>query len=83
MTSTLIDEFNDVIRDAPNFKVFYHTGTCHSERESDSNSLVADGLPPSCNFDAMHQPADNPNGTYFNRWVNAWITHSPAWVNVL
>jgi hypothetical protein len=80
--STLRDEFNDVIRNAPNFKVFYHTGTCHSERELDGNSLATSGLPPTCDFDMMRQPPGSPNGTHFNQWVNAWITASPTWVNV-
>lgn len=77
VTSILNDEFNDVIRGAPNFKVFYHTGTCHIERESDNNSLAVDGLPPSCDYDLMQQ-----DGVPFNDWVNAWITDSPAWGNV-
>ena len=76
--STLIDEFNDVIRGAANFKVFYHTGICHTERESNGNSPPVDGLPPSCDFDKMHQ-----GGAHFNDWVNAWITDSPTWVNVV
>jgi hypothetical protein len=77
VTRTLQDEFNDVIRRAPNFKVFYHTGTCHFEREVDGNSLATTGSPPSCNYDLMQQ-----DGVYFNRWVNAWITDSPSLVNV-
>jgi hypothetical protein len=77
VANTLNYEFNDVIRNAANFKVFYHTGTCHFERESDANSLAFDGLPSSCNYDKMQQ-----NGAHFNDWVNAWITDSPAWVNV-
>jgi hypothetical protein len=82
VTSTLVDEYNDVIRSAPNFKVFYHTGICHIERESDNNSPATDGLPASCDYDLMQQPPDDPHGTHFNQWVNAWITDSPAWVNV-
>jgi hypothetical protein len=78
VAGTLTSEFNDVIRDAPNFKVFYHTGTCHIEREVDGNSLATTGSPPSCDYDLMQQ-----DGVNFNNWVNAWITDSPAWVNVL
>jgi len=82
VTSTLVDEYNDVIRGASNFKVFYHTGICHIERESDNNSPATDGLPASCDYDLMRQPPDDPHGIHFNQWVNAWISDSPAWVNV-
>jgi hypothetical protein len=78
VASTLTYEFNDVIRNAANFKVFYHTGTCHVERETDGNSLAADGSPATCNYDKMQQ-----HGAHFNDWVNAWITDSPTWANVL
>jgi hypothetical protein len=71
-------EFNDVISDAANFKVFYHSGTCHIEREVDGNSLVTDGSQPSCDYDLMHH-----DGVHLNDWVNAWITDSPTWGNVL
>jgi len=78
VASTLTDEFNDVIRNAPNFKVFYHTGTCHIEREVDGNSPGTDGSPPTCDYDLMQQ-----DGVHLNDWVNAWMTDSPAWVNIL
>jgi hypothetical protein len=78
VAGTLTDEYNDVIRNAANFKVFYHTGTCHIEREVDGNSLASDGLPSSCNYDEMRQQR-----VQFSDWVNAWIADSPAWVNVL
>ena len=71
VASILTHEFNDVIRNAANSKVFYHTSTCHIERESDANSLTFDGLSPTCDYDIMHQPANSPHGTYFEHWVNA------------
>jgi hypothetical protein len=76
VASTLTDEFNDVISGATNYRVFYHTGTCHSSRELDGNSH-SNGGKPSWDFDNMQQ-----SGVNFNDWVNAWINDSPAWVNV-
>jgi hypothetical protein len=76
VASTLIDEFNDVISSAANYKVFYHTGTCHYERELDGNG-TSNASHPYCDYDKMQQ-----SGVNFNDWVNAWINKSPAWVNV-
>jgi hypothetical protein len=76
VAGTLNDEFNDVISSATNYKVFYHTGACQAERESDGNT-VANGSAPTCNFDKMQQ-----SGVHFNDCVNAWINNSPAWGNV-
>jgi hypothetical protein len=77
VAETLTDEFNDVISDARNYKVFYHTGACHSWREDDGNSISTNGVKPSCDYDKMQQ-----SGVNFNDWVNAWINNTPAWVNV-
>ena len=76
VASTLVDEFNDVISSAANYKVFYHTGTCHYERELDGNG-TSNASHPYCDYDKMQQ-----SGVNFNDWVNAWINKSPAWVNV-
>lgn len=76
VASTLTDEFNHVISGATNYKVFYHTGTCHYERELDDNR-TSNGSKPYCDYDKMRQ-----SGVNFNDWVNAWINNSPAWVNV-
>ena len=75
--STLTDEYNDVIHRAANFKVFYHTGVCHTEREGDGNSLARNRVPASCDFDKLQE-----REALFNDWVNAWAADSPAWVNV-
>jgi len=76
VASTLTAEFNDVISGAANYKVFYHTGTCHYERELDGNG-TSDFSKPYCDFDKMHQ-----SGVNFNDWVNAWVNNSPVWINV-
>jgi len=76
VTSTLKDEFADVISNAPNYKVYYHSGICHTEREADGNT-VAGGSDPSCDYDNMQQ-----GGVYFHDWVNAWINNGPEWVNI-
>jgi len=77
VASTLSAEFNDVISNARNYKVFFYTGACHTQREDDGNSLSIGGAKPSCDYDKMQQSDVN-----FNDWVNAWINDSPAWVNV-
>jgi hypothetical protein len=46
---------------APNYKVFFHTGACHAERESNGN-------PAGCNYDDMTQA-----GVRFNSWVRGWL----------
>lgn len=76
VTSTLKDEFADVISTAPNYKVYYHSGICHTEREADGNT-VAGGSDPSSDYDKMQQ-----DGVYFHDWVNAWINNGPEWVNI-
>lgn len=76
VASALNEEFTDVISTSPNYKVYYHTGICHTEREADGNT-VAGGSDPSCDFDGMQQ-----NGIYFRDWVHAWINDSPSWSNV-
>jgi hypothetical protein len=49
-----VGEFNDVIGSATNYKVFYHTGTCHYERKLDGNG-TSNGSKPYCNYDKMRQ----------------------------
>jgi hypothetical protein len=75
VASTLTKEFKDVISGATNYKVFYHNGACHDERERDGNGHSNFGK-PNCDFDKMNQ-----SGINFNDWVNAWISGSSAWVN--
>jgi hypothetical protein len=55
----------------PNYRVYYHTGTCHSMREQDGNP------DPTCDFDQMEQ-----DGVAFSGWVAQWINDSPSWSNV-
>ena len=50
VANTLKAEFQDVISTASNYKVYYHTGICHTEREFDGNT-VANGSDPSCDWD--------------------------------
>jgi hypothetical protein len=75
-TGAVADILNDVAdrvitANEPNFRVYYHTGFCHSEREQDSNP------PTTCDFDQMQQ-----NGVAFSGWVAQWINDSPSWSNV-
>ena len=76
-----LNSMYQLVRNATNYRVFLHTGTCHSDREDDANSPAHQPPlghnPPSCDFDNMRQ-----SGVYFRDWVKAWITDSPAWVNV-
>ena len=76
VTSALNLEFTDIISSASNYKVYYHSGICHVEREADGNT-VAGGSDPACDFDKMQQ-----DGVYFHDWVNAWINGSPTWINI-
>ena len=71
--NTLNSLFTDVIDGNANYKVYYHTGTCHDEREQNGNSAAG------CNFNTMHQ-----KGVPFHDWVSAWLGRpSPvAWDNV-
>jgi hypothetical protein len=73
VANTLNNVFTTVIDGAPNYKVYYHTGTCHDEREVDGNADAG------CDFDIMHQ-----NGIRFHDWVSAWLGRpSPVgWNNV-
>lgn len=70
VTATLITEFDDVISAAQNYKVYYHSGYCHIERESDFGN-------PSCDFDSMIQ-----DGVFFHDWVYAWINNYAGLENV-
>jgi len=81
VTSTLEAEFRDVIGMAPNYKVYYHTGICHSEREADGNTS-ASGSDPSCDWDVTPTSGMVQNGVAFHDWVNAWIKNSPNWINI-
>jgi len=71
----------NVARHSTNYRVFLHTGTCHSDREDDGNvpankaPLAQD--PPTCDFDNLRQ-----SGVLFRDWVKAWINDAPTWVNV-
>jgi hypothetical protein len=72
VASILKDVANRVITATePNYRVYFHSGFCHSEREQDSSP------PTTCDFDQMQQ-----NGVAFSGWVAQWINDSPSWSNV-
>lgn len=81
VANTLKDEFQDVISTVSNYKVYYHTGICHREREIDGNT-VANGSDPSCDWDVTPTSGMVQDGIAFHDWVDAWIHNSPAWINV-
>jgi hypothetical protein len=83
-----------LIGDDPNFKVYFHSGACHSEREADGNSPAFSGSVPSCDYDNMIQ-APKPNQGYndncqagpgqvcFRDWVRGWAGNPGySWGNV-
>jgi len=78
--SNSLEDALALIGDDPAFRVYYHTGTCHSGREDDGNA--ASGGLTSCDYDVMTQPPAKKNGAHFNDWVNAWLNDSPSWRNV-
>jgi hypothetical protein len=57
------------IGDDPNYRVYYHDGSCHTERESDGNA--------SCDFDVTPTSGMVQDGVAFSDWVNAWIAGDP------
>jgi hypothetical protein len=77
-----------MIGDDPSYRVYFHNGICHGEREYDYGELTSD-----CDYDNMVQPpkakqlydedckADGTQ-TCFRDWVHQWIEGSSDWVNV-
>jgi hypothetical protein len=90
--AAVLNEGFGLLGDDPAFRVYFHTGICHNERDWDGNT-VADGSDPSCDYDNMVQPpkagqkyVDNckadANQTCFRDWVREFVNGSPAWGNV-
>jgi len=50
-------------KDSPDYRVYYHSWTCHAEREADGNT----GSDSKCDYDQLVQ-----NGAHFNDWVRGW-----------
>jgi hypothetical protein len=82
-----------VIGDDPSYRVYFHTGICHGERDSDGNN-ASNGSDPYCDYDNMIQ-APKPNQSYdedckatgnqtcFRDWVRGWAGISGySWSNV-
>jgi hypothetical protein len=57
---------NAIGENNPSYKVFYHDGTCHAERECDSNFNGGNDL--SCTYDGM-----STDGVMFRDWVRGWL----------
>jgi hypothetical protein len=50
------------ISNTTTYKVYYHTGDCHAEREQDGNAE------PACDYDNMIE-----SGAGFSSWVRGWV----------
>ena len=63
----LVDVADRAIAGAPEYRVYYHDGACHSERDADGNNAEV-GSVPSCDYDQMVQ-----DGVKFSDWVRGWM----------
>jgi hypothetical protein len=72
---SLNDIYNNYIATATNFKVYYHTGQCHAERNQDGNN---EG---NCDYDNANGQQMVQAGVPFSSWVNGWLGNG-AWNNV-
>jgi hypothetical protein len=90
--TALLNEGYGLVGDDPSYRVFFHAGICHSERDSDGN--FAAGGDPACDYDNMIQ-APKANQKYvddckadtnqkcFRDWVRGWAGVSGySWENV-
>jgi hypothetical protein len=64
--------YTNYISGQANYKIYFHTGDCHAEREQDGNGESA------CDYDNMTQ-----SGVKFQSWVLGWLGFSGhAYINV-
>ena len=63
----LVDVADRAIAGAPEYRVYYHDGACHSERDADGNNAEV-GSVPSCDYDQLVQ-----DGVKFSDWVRGWM----------
>lgn len=71
--NTIVDLATVIGETNPSYKVFYHAGTCHAERECDNG-----GFDPACTYDGM-----STDGVMFRDWVRGWLQFgNQAWDTV-